>query len=615
MRKMLAIFVALMTVTQATYLWTVGNDGVILYSNDDANSWTTQTSGVSTTLRSIAARTSVVVWAVGDSGVLLSTGNGGTTWTTIDLGITTNLYGVYFRTFDTGWVLGGASNVGFVSYTIDAGVTWTNVNPSSNILRDAFFLDFDIGIAVGNSGNIRRSINGGASWASVTSPTTNQLNSVSFTNANTGSVIGIIVGNGGVMLRSTDNGASWSSITSPTSSNLYDFSFLGSSTYGYTVLTNAIVKTTDSGSSWSEIAVSVQAVYLGARFVNQNAHWLCGESGTVTRTLDAGVTWDQTTTSITSTLLSITSFGGPLTTKSPTVAVPTATPTGSPTAAPTKVPTSSPTAAPTGNPTAAPTKVPTSSPTAAPTKSPTAAPTKTPTSSPTSAPTKSPTAAPTKTPTSSPTAAPTKSPTNAPTKSPTGEPTTGSPTDAPTTGPPTDAPVTCFHEETIFRYNDAMYNVYKIPLDCHIPHKVRSDGIKIYTTCSKSPLRVTHDHLIYTKSGLRAASTLQHQDMLYSDLKETQPCFISQITNETNQLYFGLNCKESVILANNLKVSTFGKYHLIPSWWMKYVSGIIGIKRGSMIGDSIATWFFGTINFATQIVEIVRNNSKFMKYV
>ena len=48
--------------------------------------------------------------------------------------------------------------------------------------------------------------------------------------------------------------------------------------------------------------------------------------------------------------------------------------------------------------------------------------------------------------------------------------------------------------------------------------------------------------------------------------------------------YFGLNCEESVVLANGLKTSTFGEFHEVPSLWMKFSSKVFGVKMASFIG-------------------------------
>jgi len=94
---------------------------------------------------------------------------------------------------------------------------------------------------------------------------------------------------------------------------------------------------------------------------------------------------------------------------------------------------------------------------------------------------------------------------------------------------------------------------------------------------------------VYTVNGLHPASTLKAGDLLFQDMNETpsSSCRVIQVTAETNeQLYFGLNCLESEVIANGIKASTFGRCHTIPALWMKYASHVLGVERASRWGDS-----------------------------
>ena len=58
------------------------------------------------------------------------------------------------------------------------------------IYMDVSFTDANTGTAVGGYGTILRTTNGGTTWTSQTSGTTNHLLGVSFTDANTGTAVG-----------------------------------------------------------------------------------------------------------------------------------------------------------------------------------------------------------------------------------------------------------------------------------------------------------------------------------------------------------------------------------------------------------------------------------------
>lgn len=155
---------------------------------------------------------------------------------------------------------------------------------------------------------------------------------------------------------------------------------------------------------------------------------------------------------------------------------------------------------------------------------------------------------------------------------------------------PSSSGTTCFHKSTSIVYKGLPLSLSALPEDCRIPHRVRSNGVAIYTSCDNRPLRLTADHLVFTAaSGLKPAGELHTHEILFGDLDETQQCKILRITQEHDQLYFGLNCLESVVLANGLKTSTFGTYHSLPAAWMSWAGSILGIDRASRWGDALAT--------------------------
>jgi hypothetical protein len=124
-----------------------------------------------------------------------------------------------------------------------------------------------------------------------------------------------------------------------------------------------------------------------------------------------------------------------------------------------------------------------------------------------------------------------------------------------------------------------------------------SNGVRIETSCGNSGtkvLRLTGDHLVYTSAGLRSASNIAIGDTVFGDLTEIEMCHVFHVTKEDNSLqyqtYFGLNCVDSVVLADGIKTSTFGLYNFIPAAWMKYASRLLGVKRASSLGDSIVQW-------------------------
>lgn len=123
----------------------------------------------------------------------------------------------------------------------------------------------------------------------------------------------------------------------------------------------------------------------------------------------------------------------------------------------------------------------------------------------------------------------------------------------------------CFHEDTTVTYagKDMNFDELSSHDSCAIPHVYHATGVKITTSCSGA-LRVTGDHLIYTQRGVLPARDIRVGDFLYQGLDETKECEVETITTEEHQKYYGLNCEESVVLANGYKASTFGMFPFLP---------------------------------------------------
>jgi len=152
----------------------------------------------------------------------------------------------------------------------------------------------------------------------------------------------------------------------------------------------------------------------------------------------------------------------------------------------------------------------------------------------------------------------------------------------------------CFHRDTEIIYKDE-----KLTLDslkqgkhpsCTVPHIYTSEGVKLITSCNNSTLRLTIEHLVYTQRGLIEAKDVKVGDFIFQDLQETKTCKVisTEKENDPTESYFGLNCEESIVLANGFKTSTFGKLHFFPSLWMRIMTPLIGVRAASAWGDYLS---------------------------
>src|SRR5215813_7008952 len=108
-----------------------------------------------------------------------------------------------------------ASILGFTMATLgtsasfaQSGWFWQNPLPQGNLLFAAAAPDSSTVVAVGTHGTILRTDDGGASWTSQSSGTTQDLRAVSFVDANTGWAVGGSYNSSveSVILHTTDGG-------------------------------------------------------------------------------------------------------------------------------------------------------------------------------------------------------------------------------------------------------------------------------------------------------------------------------------------------------------------------------------------------------------------------
>jgi len=187
----------------------------------------------------------------------------------------------------------------FALVSVFAQGQWTQQSsPTSNNLNSAFFPNANTGYAVGDSGTIIKTINAGATWVTLSSGTATWLSSVFFTDANTGYAVGGDY-NGGVIIKTIDGGATWDTLSSGTIAWLHSIFFTNANA-GYAVGTSGtIIKTSNGGATWDildnvDYAGNLNSVY----FTDANTGYALGGDysggfmdGIIIKTTDGGSTW------------------------------------------------------------------------------------------------------------------------------------------------------------------------------------------------------------------------------------------------------------------------------------------------------------------------------------
>src|SRR5262245_34432216 len=184
--------------------------------------WSAQSSGALAKLAGIFFVDRDRGWVVGSNGTLLATENGGAKWSRHSLPERQSseaLNDVWFFNPDRGLLLGeyGLLNRkgdidrrerSFLLVRKDGGANWeagTLRRPPESILLRMSFANDQLGWAVGESGTIQRTIDGGATWALQEAPTRKLLYDVAAIDDSHAWAVGA----GGTILRTVDGGRNW----------------------------------------------------------------------------------------------------------------------------------------------------------------------------------------------------------------------------------------------------------------------------------------------------------------------------------------------------------------------------------------------------------------------
>jgi photosystem II stability/assembly factor-like uncharacterized protein len=176
--------------------------------------------------------------------------------------------------------------------------TWESVeSPTNQFLTSVYFADSLYGWAVGDSGTIIHSNDGGINWVFQNSETENKLVDVFFLNRNLGWASSWNTSSipfGTIILNTTDGGQNWIGKTYRDDNLFMQTILFTDSLNGWMVgKPHALVKTTNAGLSWekAEIDTSLFAFFpvLNITFYNSNYGYACGGA------IDgAGVVWSTT---------------------------------------------------------------------------------------------------------------------------------------------------------------------------------------------------------------------------------------------------------------------------------------------------------------------------------
>jgi len=224
-----------------------------------AQTWTPQTSGVTSSLYSVSAVDQNVGWIGGASGVVLRTTDAGTTWTNVGgspIG-TASIYAIHGLSANT-CVLTTSPSATNVYRTTDGGATWTQVfTQAGGFMDDFVFMDANTGVMygdpVGGRWSLWKTTDAGATWDSTGMYLPQAGSEAGWNNAMWSEGSNIWFGtNNTRVYKSTDYGMTWTYGATTGSTNSYSVAFNGST--GFTGQ-SVTLKSADGGDNWSSVTL------------------------------------------------------------------------------------------------------------------------------------------------------------------------------------------------------------------------------------------------------------------------------------------------------------------------------------------------------------------------
>ena len=281
-------------VTTATL---VGQDGMILRTEDGGMNWTALTSGITNMLNSndfvnyVNDNGEVINMhiAVGENGVILKSLDNGTTWQQMPSGTFNHLNDVTIYTPNNILVCGDSATL---LRSSDFGETWTPITliTTQNLNEIAAYgpstLEVNItAVVVGNGGTILTSINTDE-WTEVASGTTENLLTADFMDN-----MVICAGENGTILKSINNGATWVASVSGMITKIFDVKFVTATVIIGTSENGKMVRSEDSGDTWTTIETTSNVDLFSVNFGSMTFGITTGSESTELYTTDGGITW------------------------------------------------------------------------------------------------------------------------------------------------------------------------------------------------------------------------------------------------------------------------------------------------------------------------------------
>lgn len=264
-----------------------GEQGVIVYSDDQGKKWQQATVPASTLLTSIKFTDTQTGWAIGHDGLVLKTTDGGSRWEPVLTGNDINQLRIEALENLLGSMTADqftAEQIEDTEYALDDAVIAQEEGPTSPLL-DMLFLNSSHGFLIGAYGTILETRDAGQSWQFIghklPNPEGFHLNRIY--QLQSGRLL--ILGEAGLLLASDDKGENWFNLDSP-----YDGSFFSaaeSDALYIMGLRGNTFRFDEQRQNWQRVKLPVAATINDAIVVDDQII-MVGQGGTLLRQQGSG---------------------------------------------------------------------------------------------------------------------------------------------------------------------------------------------------------------------------------------------------------------------------------------------------------------------------------------